>query len=246
MALPTTPKPRRALGGAIDGMLAEQVCLDADGLVQFPDHLSLRGSRGIALRRRHGLAFVVRSGGLKPGRRCWSRDLAASRSSPSSSRKWRARGSSPRPRAAMAKRERLRAMGADVTSSTTSPLRIGTKPVAASPADGRRPRDRSRRRRHAAAVDQIGPARRPHRPDRRSAGRRRNRPALHFPQTDKIQGIYVGSRQMFEDMNRAISPPGMRPVIDRVFAFDEARGRLQLPRKRRSFRQSVRPAITLL
>src|SRR6185503_906465 len=29
-----------ALGGAIDGMLAEQVCLNAEGLVHFPDHLS--------------------------------------------------------------------------------------------------------------------------------------------------------------------------------------------------------------
>ena len=37
-----------------------------------------------------------------------------------------------------------------------------------------------------------------------------------------VQGIYVGSRAMFEDMNRAISAHRMRPVIDRVFPFAEA------------------------
>src|SRR5271165_1249323 len=38
----------------------------------------------------------------------------------------------------------------------------------------------------------------------------------------RLQGIYVGSRQMFEEMNRAISQAGLHPVIDRVFAFEEA------------------------
>jgi NADPH:quinone reductase-like Zn-dependent oxidoreductase len=37
-----------------------------------------------------------------------------------------------------------------------------------------------------------------------------------------VVGIRVGSREMFEDMNRAISVNGMRPIIDRVFQFDEA------------------------
>ncbi|XYH92378.1 zinc-dependent alcohol dehydrogenase family protein [Sorangium sp. So ce1128] len=37
------------------------------------------------------------------------------------------------------------------------------------------------------------------------------------------QGIFVGSRAMFEDMNRAIAASGLRPVIDRVFPFAEVR-----------------------
>jgi NADPH:quinone reductase-like Zn-dependent oxidoreductase len=37
-----------------------------------------------------------------------------------------------------------------------------------------------------------------------------------------LRGIYVGSRQMFEAMNRAISAHRIEPVIDRVFKFDEA------------------------
>ncbi len=43
----------------------------------------------------------------------------------------------------------------------------------------------------------------------------------------RLQGIYVGSRRMFEDMNRAISLHKMRPVIDRVFPMTEAREALQ-------------------
>ena len=38
-----------------------------------------------------------------------------------------------------------------------------------------------------------------------------------------VRPIYVGSRQMFEAMNRAISLHSLEPVVDRVFAFEEAR-----------------------
>lgn len=43
----------------------------------------------------------------------------------------------------------------------------------------------------------------------------------------KMQGIYVGSRQMFEDMNRLICQHDLKPVIDRVFEFEEAVGALK-------------------
>src|SRR3546814_10012798 len=34
-----------------------------------------------------------------------------------------------------------------------------------------------------------------------------------------LQGIYVGSRNLFRAMNRAVAAAGLRPVIDRSFAF---------------------------
>jgi NADPH:quinone reductase-like Zn-dependent oxidoreductase len=37
----------------------------------------------------------------------------------------------------------------------------------------------------------------------------------------RVRGIYVGSRDMFEAMNRAIRFHQLRPVIDRAFTFDE-------------------------
>jgi NADPH:quinone reductase-like Zn-dependent oxidoreductase len=38
-----------------------------------------------------------------------------------------------------------------------------------------------------------------------------------------LQGIFVGSRQMFEEMNRAMEINSVHPVIDRVFPFAQAR-----------------------
>jgi NADPH:quinone reductase-like Zn-dependent oxidoreductase len=38
-----------------------------------------------------------------------------------------------------------------------------------------------------------------------------------------LHGIFVGDRAMFEQMNRAIEVGGVRPVIDKVFPFDQAK-----------------------
>ena len=37
----------------------------------------------------------------------------------------------------------------------------------------------------------------------------------------RLQGVTVGSRDDFEAMARAIGQSGLRPVVDRVFAFDQ-------------------------
>ncbi|MEZ6049473.1 MAG: NAD(P)-dependent alcohol dehydrogenase [Planctomycetaceae bacterium] len=37
-----------------------------------------------------------------------------------------------------------------------------------------------------------------------------------------VRGIYVGSREMFQNMNKAISRHKLKPVIDRKFSFAEA------------------------
>lgn len=44
-----------------------------------------------------------------------------------------------------------------------------------------------------------------------------------FHKALRIAGIYVGSVQMFEGLVRAVEASKIRPVIDRVFAFDEAK-----------------------
>jgi NADPH:quinone reductase-like Zn-dependent oxidoreductase len=38
-----------------------------------------------------------------------------------------------------------------------------------------------------------------------------------------MRGIFVGSGRMATDLNRAIDVNGMKPVIDKVFPFDQAR-----------------------
>ena len=54
-----------------------------------------------------------------------------------------------------------------------------------------------------------------------------------------LQGIFVGSREMFEGMNRAIGVNKIKPVIDRVFGFDEVRGALEYMASGRHFGKIV-------
>ena len=47
-------------------------------------------------------------------------------------------------------------------------------------------------------------------------------PGLIFARRANVQGISVGSMQMFEAMAHAIAASGIKPVIDEGFPFDEA------------------------
>lgn len=40
-------------------------------------------------------------------------------------------------------------------------------------------------------------------------------------QSIRIQGVYVGPRELFEEMNKALEVNNLHPVVDKVFAFDE-------------------------
>ena len=85
---PDDAKAATALGGALDGMLAEKVCLNADGLVRFPDHLSFEEAAAFLAPAVTAWHSLFDSGGLRPASPSWYRARAASRFSPSSSPKW--------------------------------------------------------------------------------------------------------------------------------------------------------------
>jgi NADPH:quinone reductase-like Zn-dependent oxidoreductase len=53
-------------------------------------------------------------------------------------------------------------------------------------------------------------------------------PATAFFNQLRIQGIYVGSRQMFEEMNAAISLNNLKPVVDTIIPFSEAKRAYEL------------------
>jgi NADPH:quinone reductase-like Zn-dependent oxidoreductase len=55
-----------------------------------------------------------------------------------------------------------------------------------------------------------------------SGGATELNPGLIFARRANVQGISVGSTQMFEAMNRAIEFESLKPVIDKVFAFNDA------------------------
>lgn len=52
-------------------------------------------------------------------------------------------------------------------------------------------------------------------------------PVTILQKSIKMHGIFVGSRQMFEDMNRLISANSFKPVIDKTFAFEEVKDALK-------------------
>jgi NADPH:quinone reductase-like Zn-dependent oxidoreductase len=43
----------------------------------------------------------------------------------------------------------------------------------------------------------------------------------------RLHGIMIGSREMFEEMNQAITEHELKPVVDRVFGFDEVKDALR-------------------
>jgi len=48
-------------------------------------------------------------------------------------------------------------------------------------------------------------------------------PTIVMRKSIRLQGVYVGNRRMFEDMNRALALNEVHPLIDRVFEFEDAR-----------------------
>lgn len=56
-----------------------------------------------------------------------------------------------------------------------------------------------------------------------SGGATELNPALIFTKRANVQGIYVGSTEMFEAMNALISAHKIKPAIDRVFGFGEVK-----------------------
>ena len=50
----------------------------------------------------------------------------------------------------------------------------------------------------------------------------------------RLQGIYVGSREMFEAMNKAMAIHHTKPGIDRIFPFAETREALKYLRTARN------------
>jgi NADPH:quinone reductase-like Zn-dependent oxidoreductase len=60
-----------------------------------------------------------------------------------------------------------------------------------------------------------------------SGGATELNPGLIFGRRANVQGISVGSTQMFMAMNRAIEVSAIKPVIDKVFAFTDAQAAYQ-------------------
>jgi NADPH:quinone reductase-like Zn-dependent oxidoreductase len=216
---PDAEKSVSALGGALAGLAAESVVLDENGVVPVPTHLSDEEAATLPCAAVTAWHALVDAGKLAPGEAVlvqgtggvsifalqFARMLGARVIATSSSD---------------AKLERVRALGAsDVIN------------YKATPEWGRRTRDLTGGRGVDHVVEVGGAGTLAQSFDAVRIGGRISligvltggtvNPIPVLMKNITIQGIYVGSRSMFEAMNAAIALNGMRPVIDRVFSFFE-------------------------
>ncbi len=214
-----------ALGGAVDGMLAEQVVLDQAGLVRVPDHLSWEEAATLpcagvtAWNALNGLiplmtgetVLALGTGGVS----IFAVQLAAAAGA-----RVIVTSSSD------AKLEKAKALGAHETINyrTTPEWQDEVKRLT----DGRGV-DRVIEVGGTGTIPRSIAATRPGGIVALIGLLAKGEPLdpLSILGTGAIvRGIMVGSREMFEDMNRAIALHRIQPVIDRVYGFDEAKDAL--------------------
>ena len=212
---------RLTRGGSVPGMLSEQVVLDQDELVHVPPHLSDVEAATLPCAALTAWSALVTYGGVKAGdvvltlgsggvsvfalqiaRLLGARVIATTSSE--------------------AKAERLEALGAEavlrydqeprwgravrkLSGGVDHVVEVGGAGTLAQSLDAVRP---------GGTVSLIGVL----------SGVRE--PLTVLPVLMKqvrVQGILVGHRQGFEALNRAVAASRLRPVVDRVFPFTEAR-----------------------
>lgn len=210
-----------ALGGAIDGVLAEEVVLSERAVVPIPDHMSFAEAATLpcaALTAWHG---IVEKGGLKAG----DTVLCIGTGGVSIFGLQIARMTGARAvviSSSDAKLERAKALGAWATVNyrTTPDWEKGVLEATGGKGvdhvlevggAGTLPRSIASTRisGHLALIGVL------------TGGE--ISPALIFRNSLRVSGIYVGSRAMFERLNRAFTAADLKPVVDRTFSFDEAR-----------------------
>jgi NADPH:quinone reductase-like Zn-dependent oxidoreductase len=219
-------KAKTALGGGGDGMLAEYVVLHEDGLVHVPDHLSDEEAATLPCAAVTAWHALIVEGSLQAG----DSVLALGTGGVSLFALQFARLTGARvliTSSSNAKLERARQLGAtDGINYKSTPdweekaraLTGGVGVDHVIEVGGAGTLGKSLRAvRMNGRVSLIGVL--------TGAGQVNPMPILM--KNVRLQGIYVGSRDMFESMNRAITLHKLHPVVDRVFPFAEIRQALQ-------------------
>ena len=210
-----------ALGGPIDGVLAEEAVFREDGLVRVPDHMSFEAAACLPCAALTAWNCLIAGGGMKAGDAVLLLGtggvsifalqfcvIAGARAIVTSS--------------SDAKLERARALGAHATINYRSTpdwarqvleltagrgvdhvLEVG------GPGTMEQSIDAVRVGGHIAYIGVL-------------TGGAIN-PVSIMRKSIRLQGVYVGSRAMFGDMNRALAAHTLQPVVDRTFDFEAAR-----------------------
>ena len=223
---PTSQKEVGALGGDIDGMLAEYVALPAESVVAIPEHLTYEEAATLPCAGVTAWNAITTAGKVRPGQTVLIQGtggvsifalqfakLAGARVIGTSS--------------SDEKLARARSLGLDAgLNYTTSPDWApwvleqtggeGADLVVEVGGAGTLPQS-LKAVRVGGTVAQIGVL----------AGIEEKlliAPILH--KQINIQGIYVGSKQNFVEMNTAITHSGLTPVIDKIYGFSDVRDAL--------------------
>jgi NADPH:quinone reductase-like Zn-dependent oxidoreductase len=224
----TADKSKEALGGDVDGMLAEYVVLREDGVVRFPAHLTYEEAATLPCAGvtawnalHHGgdsarpvmagdTVLIQGTGGVSIFALQFASLLGARVIGTSSSEEKLARAHSmglaagcnyrDRPEWSKWAVETTEGVGVDRIIEVGGAGTFGQSLRAASV---------------GGMIAQIGVL----------SGGAVTEPLALVPILHKqlrVQGIYVGSRAMFEEMNVAIAKAALRPVVDRVFELGQA------------------------
>ena len=219
---PTEEQAKSSLGGGGPGMLAEYVVLHEDAVVHVPDHLSDEEAATLPCAALTAWHALVAEGRLKAGDSVLTQGTGG---------------------VSLFALQFARLLGARVliTSSSDDKLRRALDMGAADGINYKTTADWDRRVReltggvgvdHVVELGGAGTLGRSLKAVRTGGhisligvltGGGEVNPMPILMKNVRVQGIYVGSRQMFEEMNRAIALHSLRPVIDRVFPFEQAR-----------------------
>jgi NADPH:quinone reductase-like Zn-dependent oxidoreductase len=219
----TEAAARSALGGAIDGLLAEYAVLHENGVVRPPAHLTDEEASTLpcaAVTAWHGLVLAgrLRAGETVLVQGTGGVSLFALQFARLSGGRVIATSSSDQ------KLERARQLGAsDGINYRTTPdweerVReltggLGVDHVVEVGGAGTLAKS-LRAVRMGGHISLIGIL---------AGGSGQVNPMPILMKNVRVQGIFVGSREMFEAMNRAIALHQLRPVVDRIFPFAEVR-----------------------
>lgn len=220
---PDDAKRASALGGAIDGVLAEEVVLEADAAVRFPDHLSFEEAATLPCAGVTAWVGLFENGRLRAGETV----LAMGTGGVSIFALQLAKAAGARVILTSSddgKLARGKALGADATINyRTTPawdeaaraltggrgvdhlLEVGG--ASTLPTSLRAIREGG----HLSLVGLLGGTR----ADPEAAARN--------DRGIRVDAIFVGSVRHFEGLNETVTRARLRPVVDRVFPFERAR-----------------------
>lgn len=222
----TPAKARTALGGEVDGVLAEFVALHEDGLVRVPEHLTDEQAATLPCAAVTAWNALAVSGAIKPG------DVVLTQGTGGVS---------------LFALQFAKLMGARVIITSSSDAKL-LRAEALGAADGINYKttpawhERVLELTDGQGVDHVielggaGTLSQSLQAVRTGGqisligvltGAGTFNPIPLLMKHARLQGIFVGSRAMFESMNRAIGLHKLVPVVDKVFAFDEIHAALR-------------------